>query len=225
MSLKDFTREAGKIIGLLGRFSMMDPATGARGADVGLDGRQFYVLGRGGALGDVDASVVSDHFHFFNPDFVTVVWNEAREKMDAAQAAQHYAEAVAEWGRDRFGDVGGLDQFCELANAVASAADVDGIPLFEGWRNVGLPDDAPGRAMQLIHVLREFRGSCHVRAIREVGLEPLQAVSVNSPHFAVVVFGSPAALADVDAYRSLVDKAEETTDDYVGPAFSVDRGD
>ena len=46
---------------------MTDPATYAYGAELGFEGMDFYVAGRGGALGDVPADVVAAAFVFFAP--------------------------------------------------------------------------------------------------------------------------------------------------------------
>lgn len=225
MALKEFTRTVGKHIGPLGGGYMLDPATGAFGEPLGLDFFGFYALGRGGVLGNVDGDVVASTFFFFEPNLVKGIWDGAREKVDPAKAVEQYAEACRAWGRARFENIEGLDDFCKLAQRVVEDADPEGLPLFTGWRPVALPDDAPGRATQLIHVLRELRGGAHVNAVRSAGITPHEAISVNTPHMCQL-FGWGDPIADVEPLRERLERAEDATDERVGPAFAVlDEGE
>jgi hypothetical protein len=49
-------------IGKAGSAFYFHPSTLARGKEVGLDGFRFYMLGRGGVLGDVESDVVASAF-------------------------------------------------------------------------------------------------------------------------------------------------------------------
>ena len=51
----------------VGSHFMLDGTTYAHGAGLGFAGLDFYVGGRGGVLGDVDADVVAAAFAFFEP--------------------------------------------------------------------------------------------------------------------------------------------------------------
>ena len=57
---------ASTVNGLGARF-YFDPSTLAKGKELGLDGFRFYVLGRGGVLGDVESAVITSAFGYFNP--------------------------------------------------------------------------------------------------------------------------------------------------------------
>ena len=59
---------------------MTDPATYAYGAELGFDGMDFYVAGRGGALGDVPADVVTAAFIYFEPDVVRAALGAIRRR-------------------------------------------------------------------------------------------------------------------------------------------------
>ncbi|MBJ7460883.1 MAG: hypothetical protein JHC90_04770, partial [Ilumatobacteraceae bacterium] len=56
MSTEDFVREACPVIGNSGWAYYFAEHTVAKGAELGLNGMQFYVAGRGGPLGDCDGA-------------------------------------------------------------------------------------------------------------------------------------------------------------------------
>ena len=70
---------------------MMEPANYARGAELGFEGMDFYVAGRGGVLGEVPAGVVAATFVFFAPALVEEGWNRSASVMPRAQAAREWA--------------------------------------------------------------------------------------------------------------------------------------
>src|SRR5690606_12848752 len=65
-------------VSTVGSHFMLDAATYGRGAELGFQGIDFYVTGRGGVLGDVDADVVSATFGFFEPGQVRTLWDQGR---------------------------------------------------------------------------------------------------------------------------------------------------
>lgn len=227
MSLQDFTRAVGQKIGPMGGAFMMNPTTGAYGDNIGLDFFSFYALGRGGVLGDVDGAAAADAFFFFNPDLVQGVWDAARQKMPPREAAEHYADACAIWGRANLSDIPAIEDFTKLAERVAQAArPTPSSVLFAGWREMPLPDDAPGRAaVQLTLVLREMRGGAHVEAVKQVELSPMEAVVVNSPNM-LPLFGWQVEAPDAQPLKARAEQAESLTDEIVGPAFdALDEGE
>jgi hypothetical protein len=215
--MDNFIRDVAKQVGPLGAAWMMHGETGAYGENVGLSFLEFYALGRGGVLGNVEPDVVVDAFYFFEPNLVANTWNAARQKMAPDEAARHYANACAEWGRKRIADVASLDDFTKLAERVVQSNEVSGA-LFEGWRRMPLPDDAPGRAILLMNVLREMRGGAHIEAVKQLGIDRQVALATNSPHM-YAMFGwtdTPPETA-----REECDRAEELTDELQAPAFAV----
>ena len=70
MTNDEFVSTACPIISVCGSAFYFAPSTLAIGADLGLDGVGFYVMGRGGVLGDVEPRVVSAAFGYFNPALV-----------------------------------------------------------------------------------------------------------------------------------------------------------
>jgi hypothetical protein len=199
---------------------MLDPATTERGAVLGLDFAEWYGLGRGGVLGDVDADVVAAAFVWFSPALIRAVWESARAKHSPQESATAYAEACRVWGRDHLGGLAGNDELAALLEPVVRGANPAGAPLFAGWRAMPLPDDAPARAMQLLHVLRELRGALHAVAVLATGLSPLEALMVDHPEFASL-YGWPEPYPDVEEHRAAHAEAVVVTDGLMEPTFAV----
>ena len=199
MSHLETARAIAGPIGELGGAFMLDGATYARGAELGFSGIDFYVLGRGGVLGDTTPDVVSSAFFFWNPEQVRTQWESARKVMDPARAALEWADLCHAYGEAHLPEIGPLDRLCELAKKVCDAASPAGVALFAGWRELPLPSsDAPKALTQhLLNALRELRGGLHGGAVLAMGLSPAEAVVLHSPGMAPV-FGWDAAAVPVD---------------------------
>jgi hypothetical protein len=209
-------------ISALGSKYLRNRHTRDRGQELGLDGWDFYVAGRCGVLGDVDADVVSAAMVFFPVDWVRARWESAREVLDPAETAAHYIAAGHAWGRERLAGAEGLERLAELAWRVAAAADPAGLSLFAGWRCLPLPDDAPARVAQLCMALREHRGNAHGIAVLAHGLRPLEAV-LAGPEGAdnARFFGWPEPYPDPEPLRSRWAAAEEATARLSARAYEV----
>lgn len=218
----DLLRQACPVINDTGWAYYFTPETMARGAELGFKGPQFYFAGRGGLLGDCDASVVSAAFGYFNPEVVTRAWESARETCAPRKAGRAHWICCADLGRAKLGAVPGLADFVAAADAVNRAADPDGLALYSAFRSEPMVVDAPGRAMQLVAILREYRGSAHLLAVRAAGLTSKQAHFLKRPND-VKMFGwsdDDAPTMPSDAAARL-ERAERITDDIVLPAFAV----
>ena len=189
---------------------------------MGLDLFQFYCLGRGGVLGDVEPLVVSSAFGYFNPVAIEQMWNSAKQVMAPRDAARAHFRCCADLGRARLGGLPDLDAFCAAAGAVHDAADPVGLALYAGFKAEPLVNDLPGRAMQLVAVLREFRGSAHLLAVRASGLDGKTAHFIARPND-VVMFGwsedDPPVIGPLQ--REAKEAAETLTDAIVRPAYAV----
>ncbi|MGA1361617.1 MAG: SCO6745 family protein [Ilumatobacteraceae bacterium] len=164
-------------VGGLGARYMLHPETAAVGTAAGYEnGWAWYFTGRGGVLGDVDAAVVASAFGFFGEPMVRMMWEAGRKVEGARAAGSRYAAACAEYGRKRLEGAAGLERFNELAERVISSVDGSGLSLFVALRAEPAPADAPGRAYWNLCLLREWRGSEHVVAVRASGLTPAQAI-------------------------------------------------
>jgi hypothetical protein len=190
MSGTETTRAADPVIHDVGSTFMLHPETMSRAAEHGYANPfAFYFAGRGGVLGDVDGDVVAAAMGWFNPVVVRAMWEEGVAIAGAREAARRYNAACAAWGRDHLAAVDGLDRFATLAEKVSSSADGSGLPLFAGWRAESRVDDASGRAMQLIHVLREWRGAIHLVGTTAAGLAPVEAILTNDGEGQASMFG------------------------------------
>ncbi|MEY3358053.1 MAG: hypothetical protein RIR87_1112, partial [Actinomycetota bacterium] len=86
--------------GDLGSKYMLDPATAEIGKAAGYsDGFAFYMAGRGGVLGDVDADVVYSAFMFFDQALVRKMWERGIAVEGARKAGTRYAGAADAWGK------------------------------------------------------------------------------------------------------------------------------
>jgi hypothetical protein len=190
------------------------------GTEIGLDGFKFYFLGRGGVLGDVDASMVQASFGYFEPSVLADSWNAGSEIVAPTVAAAAFWECAAELGRRKLTGVEGLDAFVAAADTVNDAADPTALTLYAGARRMPLADDAPARAMQLISLLREFRGSAHLLALRAVGLDSVVAHAISRPNDMGMFGWADDAVGEIsDGQREQREEAELLTDEIVLPAY------
>ncbi|MFI6294311.1 hypothetical protein ACIBEJ_22160 [Nonomuraea sp. NPDC050790] len=218
-------------IGVLGGNFMISREVKALCEEYALGPREMYFRGRCGVLGECDADVVTSVVAFYPAEHVAQNWDGGR-KLPTEQAVELYAGACHAWGRRRLGGFDGCARIAELLEPVVEKASAVGAPLFAGWRAVPLPDDAPARATQLMHVVRELRGGLHANAVIAAGMHPLEAV-LAAKHEGTP-FGDAAGeaiarfftwpepyerpSAEVVARRAEI---EETTDRLMAPVFSV----
>lgn len=206
----------------LGWAFYFDPVTMQRGTELGIDGFRFYFIGRGGVLGDVEPAVVSSAFGYFNPTLIADMWTSAREIVAPRVAAAAFVECAAEYGRAHLTDVEGLDAFVAAADAVHGAADPTALALYAGLSAEPLAADAPARAMQLLALLREYRGGAHLVALRAVGLHDKTAQFINRPGDAAMFGWAADEVVEItDDDRARREAAEALTDDIVRPAYAV----
>jgi hypothetical protein len=221
-SLATFLAEACPLVGDTGYRFYFTPETRAVGEKFGLNGMEFYVLGRGGGLGDCDGAALAANFGYFNPAVIGGAWESAKAKCAPRVAGRAHLECSADFGRAKFAGIANLDAFVAAADAVNSAADPDGLGLYAAMKCDPLVADVPGRAMQLATVLREFRGSAHLAAIRAAGLTSKVAHFIKRPNDAKMFGWSEDDVAKVtDAQRAQWDTAEKLTDEIVAPAYGV----
>jgi hypothetical protein len=218
----DLVATASPLMGAIGPAFYFTPDTSARGAELGLDTFQFYALGRGGVLGNVDASVIVSAFGYFNPPTVSAMWDSACAIAEPRATALAFMECNHQFGRAQFSSLPGLDAYCAAAESVITAVDPAGLALFAGLAAEPVPADAPARAMHLTSVLREFRGSAHLLAVVASGVEPKVAHYIRRPEMFAVFGYSPEETPEVtEADRAGLARADELTDRLVGGPYSV----
>lgn len=213
MSHVDIAKAIARPIGDLGGAFMLDGATYARGAELGFSGIDFYVLGRGGVLGDTTADVVSSAFFFWNPDQVRTQWELGRAVMTPTVAAQEWATLCHSYGDAHLPDLDSLNRLSDLAAKVCDAASPAGAGLFAGWRGLAAPgaDRPKARAQHYLNSLRELRGGLHGGAVLAMGLLPVEAVALHSPMMAPVFGWDVSSIAVDDTTKEEWKVAESGT--------------
>jgi hypothetical protein len=200
------------------------PATTARGTELGYDGLQFYIAGRGGVIGDAPDDVVVDAFHYFEPAAITGLWGAAAKIGPVADAAAAYAECCHAWGREHLADLPGVERLADLAGKIVEANDLGAKALlYSGWRALPTAADAPARAMHHLQSLREHRSDVHAIALRALRIPPLEAqIGERKDEGMIKFFGwaEPFPVLD-DALKARRKEAEALTDDLVAAAYTV----
>lgn len=205
---------AGRVATTIARFGtayMLDPALYSLGSEQGYQDLDFYFVGRGGVLGEVHADVIHSAFGFFDPAMLAISWNRGREVGPVAVAVELFGQGCVEYGRRHFG--AGIDyaEVADLAEIAVAGAEVAGLSLFAGWRNVTLVADPEGRTAQLLNMMREFRGGAHIAGVRSAGLTPLEAVLVNGGPGNARFLGHQGPFPEVGHLKPLAEIAEENT--------------
>lgn len=213
------TATADAVANLASHF-MLDMATYQRGGELGFAGMDFYIAGRGGVLGEVDADVVSAAFVFFNPVAVRAGWDGSAAVMSRREAAEAFAACGHDWGRAHLADGPDLGRVVELTSRVVDAASPAGAPVFAGWRHLPAPADDAANVIHQMNALRELRMALHACAVLASGLAPVEALLLKTPGMAPI-FGWTDDLPDVSDRKAVWDGAEAATDLAFGRALGV----
>ncbi|MGI9597884.1 MAG: SCO6745 family protein [Acidimicrobiales bacterium] len=215
-----------------GRAWMMTPAVAERAAELELvRGFGFWVNGRAGVLGDVDADVAAAAIGFMAPDSVRELWGVRKAGTTPSEVAEAYADVAAGWGRETLSaiDPSDLVRLTELCDKIADAALPSCGTLFAGWRSLDRPGDPAGDATIALNVLRELRGGAHLSAVHAVGIGPHGAIMaaddpVRGGAAGAERFGWTSPHPPADETRRL--EAERITTEICRPAFdALDQGE
>ncbi len=213
------------VVTALGGAFMISSEAKAAGKEHGYRGWQLYLAGRAGVLGEVSAEVVHATLGFHHVDLVRTGWEAGREVAPLDETVTRYVGVCRAWGRRRYAELPSAeaDRLATLLERVARAADPAGWPLFAAWRAQPLADDAAGRLVQLLQVLREHRGGAHLAAVRHAGLTPLEAIVAGAGGARnATFFGWPDPLPTAtDDLRRRLARAEQATDELVAPAYGA----
>jgi hypothetical protein len=172
----------------------------------------FYFAGRGGMLGDVGADVVTSALGWFAPSAVHAMYTEGIGVAGPTGAAARMAEAHGRWGEKHYGGVEGVEEIVAVTEELVDGLEGSALPLFVGWRDAARAASPPGRAAQLMQILREWRGGIHLVATTAVGLSPLEAILSNEGPGQAKFFGWPEPFPDSAALKQRHLEAEEITD-------------
>jgi hypothetical protein len=222
MPADDLIAAAGPLISQLGGLFCAGAEATARAAELGLSPFGFGLLGRAGVLGDVDASVVHAVLGYYSPELITAHWDAARAVVPPREGLRASLDCCAAFGRRHLTGLPGLPAFCVAAEAVRDAASPAGLPLFAGIAAEPLAPDTPGRAMQLVTVLREYRSGAHLLAIVACGLDPKTAHYLSRPGLFSEFGWEPEDVPVVtDEDRARLRRAKDLTGLLMAPAFGV----
>jgi hypothetical protein len=211
-------------IQLLGMSFYFTPTTTERGKAHGLNVFEFYGLGRGGVLGDVDFDTVFEAFTFFSPSAMEMLWSKSREKADPVTVANDHVLAAFAFADETFGalPVTVLDAFAKAAYKVANAVPTGQHALFDGYKKFEAPSNPVHAAYLGAILLRELRGCVHITAVREVGITPAQAAYLQEPFiFKLHGYGEddvPEVTSELEAKKQ---RAEELTTSKESVYFDV----
>lgn len=208
-----------------GRAWMSDGGTVARAEALGLKlPFGFWVNGRAGVLGEVDADVAAAAIGFMHAAAVRQYWDARPPELSARAAAVAYAEAAAAWAERVLSDWSAQEatELAALADRVAAASDPSVGVLFAGWRSLQVDTSPVGAAAIALNVLREHRGGAHLSAVNALGLGPVGAIisaedQVRGGPAGASRFGWEAPYPTPDGARRA--EAERATSRICAPAY------
>ncbi len=218
--LDELAGRLAKPIGDLPSNFMLDSATYERGNELGFDGLDFYVCGRGGVLGEVDAGVVSAAFVFFNPAMIRRRWERGSKVMAPRRAAEEFAACLHRWSSYHLEEDVEYETVAELLGRVIATTSPTGAPLFAAWVTLPEPAEPAQLVMHRLNALRELRGAMHANAVLAGGLDPLVALLIKTP-FMAGIFGWEEPYPDVELARDAWAAAEAATNRAMGKVFNV----
>lgn len=222
MTGAELVRRAHPVVSDLGGLFYFAPDSLQRAATLGLSPSQWYFLGRGGALGDVDGAVVDSALGYFAPSVVAEHWDSGRAVVSPREAAWAHIECCRDFGRRHLGGAPFLATFVPAAAKVLTAASPLALPLFAGVKTFPLAGDLPGAATQAVAMIREFGAGVHLLAVAAAGLEPRKAHWLTTPG-AWESFGyrpgDAPYITGLDRQR--LARADELTHELLEPAYSV----
>lgn len=170
-----------------------------------------YVAGRGGVLGEASGATVAAIFAVFEPTGLAAMWDEGVAVRGAAGAAEVYWEQTAEFGRKYLTGAQDLERLAALGEKVIAATPAVALPLYAGWRDMPLAQDAAARALQVMFVLRELRAALHFGALALAGIAPIEAHMLNKGPEYAAIFGWPEPYADGADKKDRYAEAEQAT--------------
>ena len=180
-----------------------------------------YVAGRGGVLGEATGTTVASVFAIFEPNFIRMLWADGVAVRGAAGAAEVYWNQMADFGRKYLSGAEGVDRIAALSEKVIAATPAAGLPMFAGWREMPLADDAPARALQVMHVMRELRGDVHFNVLANAGITPVEAHMLHGGEDYTRMFGWPEPFADGSAKLDRYAEVEAATNNRMTEIFAA----
>ncbi len=224
MNATELSETTADPIQLIGMSFYFVPSTAERAKDHGLNVFEFYGLGRGGVLGDVDFDTVFEAFTFFSPSAMDMLWSKSREKATPDEVAPSHLQAAYAFADDTFGAVPTevLARFAHAVFKVANAVPNGQYALFDGYKKFEEPQNPVHAAYLGAILMRELRGCVHIDAVHEVGITSAEAAYLQDPFiFKLHGYGDdevPEVTPELEAKKK---RAEEITSAGVASYFEV----
>jgi hypothetical protein len=224
MDTLELSQATAQPIQMVGQGFYFDPHTLERASELGLHRYQFYGLGRGGVLGDVDRSVVDDAFTFFHPRVYEFMWDNARDKAEPVATADAYVQSAYVFADNTFGalSVELLSGYAKATQKVIAGVQQGHHKLVDGYRQYQVPESPVHAAYLGAILMRELRGCVHIDAVAQVGLTPAQAIYLQNPddfkRHGYIDEEVPGASTDLDAKKK---EAEVLTNSMMAHYFDV----
>jgi hypothetical protein len=199
----------------IGMSFYFEPGTAEIGKQSGLNIVEFYGMGRGGVLGDVETKDVAEAFWFFHDDAIEGFYGSAKVKIEPIAAAKAHLEAAYAHADERFGAIpeATVRQFADASRKAIDAVPAGQYALFDGYRQFPVPASPVHAAYLSTILLRELRGGVHIEATRQAGIAPNEACFVSSEFiFKLHGYGDADLPEDGAELRERMTKAEEMTD-------------
>jgi hypothetical protein len=193
----------------------------AVGAALGLGGYPwpFYMIGRGGVLGDVDADRVAAAMVFPSPGLVRSAWREGRALMTPQEGAVRFIGCAYDWAPNAIGGAPGLERATELMMELIPGLDYSESPLADGWRQMSIPAGLAEQAVWAINVLREHRGGVHAACVLAGGLPPVVAVMATEGESMAQMYGWEGPYPPAEECKPRKEPVERATNEKVGESY------
>ncbi len=201
-----------------------DAGTGERATPLGLNQFQFYGLGRGGVLGNVDAATVTDVFYFFHRRSIDFLYGSGLSVCEPTVAAAAHLEAAYAYGDAKFASIDESvhQAFVDAVGAVIAGVPKGLYPIFDGYRAFFPADTLRHSSYLGTILLRELRGGVHTEAVKELGLTGAEACFVGVEGiFAMHGYNEADTPNDVERIASLKEQAEVMTTAAEAAYFAV----
>lgn len=224
MNSEELSNATADSIQQLGMGYYFDKPTSETAKTLGLNVFEFYGLGRGGTLGDVDQSVVQDAFVFFHPNTIGFLYGAAKEKANPVEIANEHIKAAYAYADRTFGAVPAdvLSRFAAATRKVVDAVEPGHHLLVDGYKKFDVPSSSVHAAYLGAILMRELRGCVHIDAVNEVGLTPAEACYLQDQGlFSMHGYGEadiPEVTPEKQADKA---RAEELTSQKIQAYFSV----
>jgi hypothetical protein len=211
----DLEQQISGPIQVLGMSFYFDPGTAEAAKAHNMNVYEFYGVGRGGVLGDVDVDTVNDAFWFFKPSLVEMMWTAGGAKGEPPVVAASYLEAAYAYADRTFGTV---PESVTRGYADAARFAIDAVPggrfaLFDGYRAYPVPTSAHHAAYLATICFRELRGGVHIESTRAAGIPASAACFHSTPGmFKLHGYSDDDAPSDLTDLPKKMADAEAATD-------------